>query len=357
MSSPLVKGGLTTRAKALLVIAVVVLTAASLHRLYWADLPGPIFEFSGPTMGTTFLVKVAAEDLSQEEHAEIARVIRERLVAVNAGLSNWDPGSEISRFNRHASIEPFRASRELLKVVGASLEVSEASGGAFDITIRPLVQAWGFGDGARISREPTPAELRLLLERVGWQRIRLQGGALAKSDPRLECDVSAIAKGYGVDAVSEDLVRLGYPEHLVEIGGELRGRGRKLDGSPWRVAIEVPEPEGQRRVHDVVPLVESGMATSGDYRNYYEQDGLRISHTIDPRDGRPIGHALASVTVLADEAMRADAWATALNVLGPEAGYALAEERALAAYFIIREKDGTFGNRETPAFTALRTRP
>ena len=357
MSSPLVRGGLTTRAKALLVIALVILTAASLHRLYWADLPGPIFEFSGPTMGTTFLVKVAAEDLSQEEHAEIARVIRERLVAVNGRMSNWDPGSEISRFNGHASMEPFRASRELSNVIAASLEVSEASGGAFDITIRPLVQAWGFGDGARITGGPNAAEIELLLERVGWWRVRVQGEALVKSQPGVECDLSAIAKGYGVDAVSEDLVRLGYPEHLVEIGGELRGRGRKLDGSPWRVAIEVPEPESRRSVHEVVPLAGWGMATSGDYRNYYERDGLRISHTIDPRDGRPIRHALASVTVLAGEAMWADAWATALNVLGPEAGYALAEERALAAYFIIREKDGTFGSRETPAFTARRTRP
>ncbi len=357
MSDPLVKGGLATRAKVLLGIAVVVLTAATLHRLYWADLPGPVFEFSGPTMGTTFLVKVAAEELSQQDHAALARVIRERLAAVNASMSTWDPRSEISRFNRHASTEPFPASRELRKVISASFDVSEASGGAFDVTIRPLVQAWGFGDGARVPGGPDPAELSALRERVGWQRIRVQGDALVKSYPETLCDLSAIAKGYGVDAVSEDLVRLGYPEHLVEIGGELRGRGRKLDGAPWRVAIEVPQPEAPRKVHQVIPLLGRGMATSGDYRSYYEQDGVRISHTIDPRDGRPIRHALASVTVLAEEAMWADAWATALNVLGPEAGYALAEERGLAAYFIIREKEGTFRSRETPLFTALRKPP
>lgn len=339
----------------LLVLAVLSLTLASVHRLYWAELPGPVFEFSGPAMGTTFLVKVAADPLSREEHAALAWTIRERLTALNASLSTWDPDSEISRFNRHRSTELFPASGELRKVISASWDVSEASGGAFDITIRPLVQAWGFGDGARVTGRPSAAQLDALRDRVGWQRIRVEGNALVKSHPEAVCDLSAIAKGYAVDRLSAALVRLGYPEHLVEIGGELRGRGRKLDGTPWRVAIEEPLPGPPRSIHDVVPLLNRGMATSGDYRSYYERDGLWISHTIDPRDGRPIRHALASVTVLAEETMTADAWATALNVLGPEAGYGLAEERGLAAHFIVRQKDGTFRSRETPMFTALRT--
>ena len=356
MSSPLVKGGLTTRAKVLLVIAVVTLTAATVHRLYWAELRGPVFEFSGATMGTTFLVKVAAPGLSRQAHADLAREIRERLTAVNASMSTWDPESEISRFNRLGAQQPFAASPDLRRVIDAALKVSRASGGAFDITIRPLVQAWGFGDGARPGDEPSSAELSALRQRVGWQRIEVRDDALLKSHPQTECDLSAIAKGYAVDRVSEDLARLGYPNHLVEIGGELRARGRKLDGSAWRVAIEAPQFVVQRSVHDVLPLVDMAMATSGDYRSYYERGGERVSHTIDPRDGQPIRHALASVTVVAEEALWADAWATALNVLGSDAGYDLAEERNLAAYFIIRDNDGTFRTRETSMFTALRTR-
>lgn len=354
MSAPLVKGGLTTRAKVLLGLAVVVLSAASLHRLYFAPLLGPVFEFSGTTMGTTFLVKVAAHELSREDHAALARSIRERLAAVNAEMSTWDPDSEISRFNRSVSTDPVPASPALRKVISAAFDVSEASGGAFDVTIRPLVQAWGFGDGAKVPGGPDPEELAVLRERVGWQRVRVQGTAIVKSHPETECDLSAIAKGYGVDAISDEIEGLGYPAHLVEIGGELRGRGRKLDGEPWRVAIEVPDADAGRSIHDVIPLEGWAMATSGDYRNYYEQDGVRISHTIDPRDGRPIRHVLASVTVLAREALWADAWATTLNVLGPEEGYDLAVARDLAAYFIIREKDGTFRSRETRVFTALR---
>jgi thiamine biosynthesis lipoprotein len=350
MGAPLVKGGLTRRAIVLLVIALVVLSAASLHRLVFAELPGPVFEFSGETMGTNFLVKVAAASMSRDEHAVVASTVTARLAAVNALMSTWDPDSELSRFNRYASTDAFPVSGETLRVLAAAREVSEQSGGAFDVTIRPLVQVWGFGDGARVPGGPDPGELSRLRERVGWQRVELGVGSLSKSRPDVVCDLSAIAKGYAVDAVSGDLVRLGYRSHLVEVGGELRARGHKPNGSPWRVAIEVPEASGRRAVHRAVPLVDRAMATSGDYRNYYEQDGVRISHTIDPRSGHPIRHGLASVTVIHEQAMFADAWATALNVLGPEEGFQLAVERGLAGYFIVREKDGTFGTRATPAF-------
>ena len=345
---------LTKRARFWLIVAVVVLGTATVHRLWFADLIGPVFEFSGETMGTTFVVKVAAETLPREEHAAIARDVRDTLVAVNRSMSTWDAESEISHFNRHASTEPFPASRGIRDLVSAAWDVSEATGGAFDLTVRPLVQAWGFGDHARVPGGPSEAELEALRERVGWKRLRVEGDALVKAHPETVCDLSAIAKGYGVDVLSEALVRRGHDRHLVEIGGELYGRGRKLDGTPWQVAIEVPD-EGARGVHDVIPLEGWGMATSGDYRNYYEVDGVRISHTIDPRTGRPIDHALASVTVLHRRAMWADAWATALNVLGPEEGFQAAQERDLAAYFIVRGRDGNFTTRETPKFTALRT--
>ncbi len=356
MGAPLGKGALTPRAIVILAVSAVVLVTASLHRLVFADLPGPEFEFSGETMGTRFLVKVAAPSLTQDEHAAVGEAIVERLTAVNAQMSTWDPESEISRFNRHAATAPFPVSPETAGVVAAARWVAQASGGAFDVTIRPLVQAWGFGDGARIPGGPGPAELKSLRERVGWERVSVVGDALVKLRPDVVIDLSALAKGYGVDAVSDDLMRLGHANHLVEIGGELRARGRRPDGEPWQVAIEEPDVDDARVIHQVIPLEDRGMATSGDYRNYYEVDGVRISHTIDPRTGAPIRHALASVTVLHPQTMLADAWATALNVLGPEAGYTLAVERGMAAYFIVREPGATFSSRATPVFEAVLAR-
>ncbi|NNL67562.1 MAG: FAD:protein FMN transferase, partial [Myxococcales bacterium] len=176
---------------------------------------------------------------------------------------------------------------------------------------------------------------------------------LAKARPAIACDLSAVAKGYAVDELARALGALGHERFLVEVGGELRGRGGHLDGAPWRVAIEAPVTL-DREIHRVLALRDLSMATSGDYRNYYEQDGRRISHTLDPRSGRPIEHRLASVTVLHPEAVWADAWATALNVLGPDEGYTVAVEQGLAAYFIVRADvptdEGSYGVRMTAAF-------
>jgi thiamine biosynthesis lipoprotein len=291
--------------------------------------------------------------MSRDEHAATARAIVNRLDRVNAQMSTWVSDSELSRFNRHASTEPFPVSEDVRRVVEASRRVSAGSGGAFDVTIRPLVQAWGFGDAARIPGGPEPAELEALRARVGWHRLEVAGDALVKASADLVCDFSAVAKGFAVDAVSRDLALRGHVDHLVEIGGELRARGRRADGEAWRVAIETPSSEATRTVHRVVALRDLSMATSGDYRNYYEQDGVRLSHTIDPRSGRPIEHGLASVTVLHREAMLADAWATALNVLGPEAGFELAVEREMAAYFIVRGPRATLEARSTPSFDSL----
>lgn len=356
MGAPLVQRGLTRRVRVMLAVALLVLAAATVHRLLFADLPGPIFEFAGPTMGTTFVVKVAAPSMSPGTHEEIARTLTDRLKRVNGMMSTWDPDSEISRFNRHAGTDPFPVSPETARVMAVAREVSERSGGAFDVTVRPLVQAWGFGEGAKVPGGPSEEELAALRERVGWRRVRVgaDGRSLVKTRPDVTCDLSAIAKGYAVDALSDDLLRLGFRDHLVEVGGELRARGRKPGGEPWRVAIETPRSEGGRSVFDVLLLDDLGMATSGDYRNYYERDGVRISHTIDPRDGRPIRHGLASVTVLHPETMWADAWATALDVLGPEAGFDRAEAEGLPAYFIVREPGGGFESRETSKLVTLR---
>ncbi len=351
------RAAVSRRTATLLLVALLVLGVASWHRLYLAALPGPIFEFAGDTMGTRFLVKVAAQEMPRADYERIATAIRRRLDSVNALMSTWEPESELSRFNRHADSTPFPVSQDSLRVFEAAREVSELSGGAFDVTVAPLVQAWGFGARARVPGGPSDLELVQLRARVGWQRVRIDSGAstLSKTHPETVCDLSAIAKGYAVDRLALDLEQLGYRSHLVEIGGELRAGEPKLDGEPWRVAIEAPTEtaSGGRQVHQTIGLRGIGMATSGDYRSYYLKDGKRLSHTVDPRSGRPIEHALASVTVLHPEAMYADALATALNVLGPEAGYALAQDLGLPAHFIIREVDGSFTFRETEPFTAL----
>jgi thiamine biosynthesis lipoprotein len=239
---------------------------------------------------------------------------------------------------------------EVLKVAEF---VSLRSDGAFDITVGPLVEAWGFGSRGAEEQAPSERSLQALLSDVGYRLLVLDAAEkkLRKTRPAVEVDLSAIAKGYGVDRIAEALDGLGHHEYLVELGGELRARGQRLDGNPWRVAIEKPS-EDLRRIHQVLELKNRAMATSGDYRNYYELDGRRISHTLDPRSGRPLDHSLASVSVLHERAVLADAWATALNVLGENAGYTLAIEEGLAAYFITRSAPGKFESRSTPSFAA-----
>jgi thiamine biosynthesis lipoprotein len=275
-------------------------------------------------------------------------------------MSTWDPSSELSRLNAlDRADEPFPVSAHTMEVLAAAAEIGEISGGAFDVTVGPLMQAWGFGTDSYQLRRPAPEELEALRERVGQAALLTldeDAGTVSKGHPDVEVDVSAIAKGHGVDRVAEALEALGYRNYLVEIGGELRAAGRKLDGTPWRVAIEKPESDS-RAIHQIVILEDRALATSGDYRNFYLEGGERFSHTMDPRTGAPVHHRLASVSVLHPSAMYADAWATALNVLGAEAGYALAIRQGLPAYFIERGPEGQYTIRMTPDFAPLLSQP
>ena len=342
------------RARILLTLFLVLLLAFLAYRLVCAPAPPPV-EFTGDTMGTIYSVKLAAPDLPAEARGAIQRAIEERLDRVDRLMSTYLPDSELSRFNRHAANDPFPAAPETLEVFRIAREVSELSGGAFDVTVGPLVAAWGFGATDRIPAPPAEAELARLRSRVGFERIEIAAaaGTLTKTRAGAVCDLSAIAKGYAVDQVAAALRELGHGDFLVEVGGEVRAQGRRPDGAFWRVAIETPDSD-PRGVFEVVSLRDIALATSGDYRNYYEAGGRRISHTIDPRTGHPVEHALASVSVLHSDAVHADALATALNVLGPEAGHALAEREGLAAYFIVRREDGSFASRATPAFERAR---
>jgi thiamine biosynthesis lipoprotein len=350
---------LDTRARIALPLCGALLLGLAIHRLIIAEPAArPYSEFIGMTMGTSYSVKVATEDLSESERAALAQAIDRQLTRVDALMSTYREDSELSRFNRHASSDPFEFSKETMEVFRIARQVSEMTDGAFDITVGPLVTAWGFG---ATDRPPVPPSEKTRLEleqRVGYAKLIYDPTrpTVAKIDPRIECDLSAIAKGYGVDLVARAIADLGHSNYLVEIGGELRAHGRKLDGLPWRVGIEQPD-SSTRSSHEIVLLRNISLATSGDYRDYYEASGQRISHTIDPRTGRPIAHRLASVSVLHPEAVWADALATALNVMGPVDGPAWAEAHDIPALFIVREDGTGFRTVASTGFEALRASP
>jgi thiamine biosynthesis lipoprotein len=308
--------------------------------------------FAGPTMGTTYSVKLVSGPLAPDAREEIGQAIATTLEGVNQSMSTYLVDSELSRFNRHG-IDPFPASPELLEVMAEAQRVSRLSGGAFDITVAPLVDAWGFGPTPR-TEPPGDGQIAELLAGVGYEGIRvdLQSGTLQKTRPELSGDLSGIAKGYAVDRVARALEALGHGDYAVEVGGEVRARGRNAAGRGWQVGVERPE-AGRRALQEVISLIDAALASSGEYRNFYERDGARISHTIDPRTGRPVSHEPMAVTVLDSACMTADAWATALNVLGPVEGFELAESLGLAALFIVASPDGDFRALRTTAFSAL----
>ena len=294
-------------------------------------------QLSGPTMGTTFHVTLVAPTAGQPAEAVTAD-IQQTLVRINALMSTWDPQSEISRFNASTSTDWFPISSETLTVVAEAQATSRLTDGAFDITVGPLVDLWGFGPSDRPPGVPDADELAATRSFVGHERLEVRADppALRKSDPRLRIDLSAIAKGYGVDQVAAVLDTHGYTDYLVEIGGEMRLAGHNDRGQQWQIAVEQPLPD-QRSVHRVFGATDTGVATSGDYRNFFQIGEERYAHGIDPRTGRPVPWTLGSVTVLAESAMRADALATALMILGPDDAMALARSENIAALLLVRE--------------------
>jgi len=331
--------------------AVVILRQpAETSREHWS--------LGGQAIGTTFTVKLVLPDGPHGTETEAAATIRRVLDEVDRSMSTYRTDSEISRFN-DSGTEDFEASDELLVVMEEARRVAEITGGAFDVTVGPLVDAWGFGREAT-STPPDAAAIDRLLEENGFHRVVVDAanGTLRKDRAELRCDLSAIAKGFAVDRVAEAMVELGFGDFMVEIGGEVRTSGRNPHDETWRIGVEKPQLV-RGGVWDVVELADAAMATSGDYRNYYERDGVRISHLIDPRSGRPITHTLASVSVIHSSCMTADALATAISVLGPDEGRELVDREGLAALFLIRNTDGGFdqwlsrswptGNIETPS--------
>ena len=296
----------------------------------------------GLTMGTTYNIKVVGTK-EQVQALNLQHKIDAALKQINQEMSTYIKTSEISLFNQSTSIETVHISPGFTRVLKESIRLGQLSEGKLDITVGPLVNLWGFGPDQRPNKVPSDEALARAKERVGLQKLALEGNQLSKKIPDLYIDLSTIAKGYGVDVIAELIESNGLTNYLVEIGGELRLRGFKHTGELWAIAIEKPilDPSGaQRAVQQAIIPKDNALATSGDYRNYFEADGRRFSHIIDPDTGKPIDHNLVSVTVIHPSSMTADGLSTTLMVMGMEKGMAFAIKNNLAAFFISKTENG-----------------
>jgi len=318
-----------------------------------ADAPIKPWIVQGDAFGTTYTVKVLPDpDLSvtkDQLSAEFATAI----AAVDQQMSTYKSDSELSRLNKNPSLGDIAISAPLFQVLSEAVRIYNLTGGAFDVTVGPVVNAWGFGP-QKFLKPPSAEVLLEARKRVGSNKLVLtsKGSSIKRTQKDLYIDLSAIAKGYAVDVLGEVLDGHDLSNYMVEIGGEVRARGLNPSGKPWRIGIEKPVDGDTQIVELVVPLSNQSLATSGNYRNYTMHDGRRVSHAIDVRTGQPVAHELASVTVLHEHCMTADALATALFVLGPTDGLALAEANEIAALFLMPSDDG-FKQSRTSVFPVL----
>lgn len=308
---------------------------------------------TGLTMGTTYSVKVVDKDqLPVQEITALKQSVDSILIEVNRQMSTYIPESEISQFNTLNESKWFDVSEDFAFVLDESIKICKLTDNKLDITIEPVVNLWGFGPEQRPHTIPSDDEIKNRIQFVGIDNleVRLNPPSVKKDVPNLKVDLSSTAKGFGVDKVFNFLTELGYKNTMVEIGGEVRASGKNQKNELWNIGISTPDQSGG--IEQVVPLSNLAMATSGDYWNYFEEDGIRYSHTIDPLTGRPITHKLASVTVFNSTCMQADGLATGIFVMGPEKGYDFAVEQELAVYMIVKSDTG-FKIVKSPKFTEL----
>lgn len=323
---------------------------------------GELLHLQGRTMGTTYNIKFYTNK-NLDDAEEVKGKVDELLVEVNKQMSTYIKESEISYFNQSDRLGWIKISPDFLSVAKFALELAKQTGGIFDPTIGPLVNLWGFGPGGK-RKVPEAKDIEAALMRVGYDKITLniETSEIKKRVPGVYLDLSSLAKGFGVDKVSEYLESQGAKSYMVEIGGEVRTKGKKEDQAYWKIAIEAPHPTAQGKSYQkILELKNMGLATSGSYRNFFMQDGKKYSHTIDVKTGRPVAHTVASVSVASKEScMEADALATALMAMGLEKAFAYAEEKGIAAYFVYRD-DGqegrVFATKETKAFEQLFSQP
>ncbi|MEN8254128.1 MAG: FAD:protein FMN transferase [Verrucomicrobiota bacterium] len=339
-----------TRNKAIqIILALVLVLALGIRGLY---VKHPVLV--GGTMGTGYSVTLSGY-VSRKAITKLSRQIEAELVEINRQMSTWDPKSGISIFNQSDESGPFPVSEGFSKVVRRALKLGEITGGAFDPTLNPLLNLWGFGSESEERKVPSDTDIAAAMEKTGSDKVWVDKSSnLWKAGPEVQLALGAIAKGHGVDAIGQLLDDAGHENWFAEIGGEVVVRGTNPKGKPWRIGIQHPSSNpAVDKLQGIVNLTEGAVATSGDYRNHIEQDGVLHSHILDPRSGRAVLSDTASVTVVAPNCMDADGMATALFVMGADEGLAWVEERPkVEAMFLVRGADGEIFEKFSSGFTA-----
>lgn len=295
----------------------------------------------GKTMGTSWSLIIASAPPGLDSE-QLQRQVEGLLEHINSLMSTYRADSEISSFNRQQSTQWFELSPENLGLLQAAAAIHRESGGAFDPTVSSLVDLWGFGPGLPLRGIPDASQIEALLRHTGMEKLQIdaQRGRIRKRTAELQIDLSAIAKGYAVDKLAALLESGGISDYLVEIGGEIRTAGNNSEGRAWRIAVEQPLGGEQRLPAMILHVSAAAIATSGDYRNFFDYQGKRYSHIINPVSGWPVTHNPSSVTVVADDCLSADAWATAYTVIGRERGLKLADALQMAVLFLSDDGDG-----------------
>ena len=305
----------------------------------------------GETMGTTYSIKIMTGRFVKTGH--LPGLVDARLQEINASMSTFIEDSEISKFNASIGKVPFTPTADFLEVMQVAMDIHKRSGGAWDGSLDPLVTLWGFGRDGQKEQPPAQEEIEASLSQVDFSKVSISSdGKFLKNDPRLTIDLASIAKGYGVDAIAALLKTEGYEDFLIEIGGEIFASGKRDNNTPWRVGVNTPSSSaGFGQVYKVLSVGGKGLATSGDYRNFFVSEGRMYSHILDPRTGYPVTNGVVSASVIAKTCTLADGLATALMVMGPDSGLALVEQMTnVEALIIVRNQDGDFEEYPSSSF-------